>query len=172
MRTAVLSREIPNRDARQASSVSASRILFVCSSGGHLTQLHALEPWWSQLDRHWVTFDKPDARSLLAGERVTWGHHPTTRNVPNAIRNFALARRILARYRPHAVVSNGAGIALPFFAAARLRGIRTVYIEVFDRIDSPTLTGRLCSPLSDLFLLQWPEQRRFYPHGIVIGKLL
>jgi hypothetical protein len=54
----------------------------------------------------------------------------------------------------------------------RLRGVRTVYVEVFDRIDSATLTGRLCYPLSDRFLLQWDEQRAIYPKGDVIGPLL
>jgi beta-1,4-N-acetylglucosaminyltransferase len=43
---------------------------------------------------------------------------------------------------------------------------------VYDRIDLATVTGRLCYPISDLFLLQWEEQRRFYPRGQVIGALL
>jgi beta-1,4-N-acetylglucosaminyltransferase len=47
-----------------------------------------------------------------------------------------------------------------------------VYVEVYDRIDSPTMTGRLCYPFSDLFLLQWEEQRGHYPKGKVIGSLL
>jgi beta-1,4-N-acetylglucosaminyltransferase len=34
------------------------------------------------------------------------------------------------------------------------------------------MTGRLCYSLSDLFLLQWDEERRIYPKGIVIGSLL
>jgi beta-1,4-N-acetylglucosaminyltransferase len=34
------------------------------------------------------------------------------------------------------------------------------------------MTGRLCYPFSDLFLLQWEEQRRHYPKGNVIGSLL
>jgi UDP-N-acetylglucosamine:LPS N-acetylglucosamine transferase len=86
------------------------------------------------------------------------------------LRNLGLGWRVLRRYRPNLVVSTGAGVAFPFFIAARLLGIRTVYVEVFDRIDS--LTGRLCYPLSDLFLLQWEEQKRAYPRGIVIGTLL
>ncbi len=45
-------------------------------------------------------------------------------------------------------------------------------MEVYDRIDSKTLTGRLCYPLSDLFLLQWEEQRQLYAKGQVIGTLL
>ncbi len=148
------------------------RILFACSSGGHLLQLHQLEPWWTKHDRLWVTFDKPDSVSLLAGEKTVWAYHPTTRNLVNLVRNLGLAWRTLRSYRPDVVVSNGAGVAFPFFLLARVLRIKTVYIEVYDRIDLPTLTGRLCHPLSDLFLLQWEEQKRFYRRGEVIGALL
>jgi UDP-N-acetylglucosamine:LPS N-acetylglucosamine transferase len=144
----------------------------VASSGGHLAQLLALEPWWRKRQRAWVTFDTEDARSRLATERVVWSHHPTTRNVPNLLRNLALAVRLLRRERPDLVVSTGAGVALPFFLIAKIMRIPTVYIEVYDRLDSATLTGRLCSPLTSLFLVQWEEQRRFYPRAQVIGGLL
>jgi UDP-N-acetylglucosamine:LPS N-acetylglucosamine transferase len=148
------------------------RILIVCSSGGHLVQLHNLKPWWEQHDRVWVTFEKLDSKSLLAGEAVTWAHHPTTRSLRNLARNLGLAWRLLRSYRPDLVVSSGAGVAFPFFLLARLFGHKTVYVEVYDRIESATMTGRLCYPLSNLFLLQWEEQRRIYPKGIVIGSLL
>jgi hypothetical protein len=146
--------------------------MLVASSGGHLLQLHRLRPWWQDHDRLWVTFRLPDSLSMLAGEKVAWAHHPTTRNIPNLIRNLSLAWRLLKRHRPDVVVSSGAGVAFPFFLLARLRRIKTVYVEVYDRIDLPTLTGKLCYPLSDLFLLQWEQQRRFYPRGLVIGRLL
>jgi UDP-N-acetylglucosamine:LPS N-acetylglucosamine transferase len=148
------------------------RILLVCSSGGHLIQLHNLKPWWEQHDRMWVTFEKLDSKSLLAGERIAWAHHPTTRNLRNLVRNLLLAWRLLTGYRPDVVMSNGAGVAFPFFLIARLLGVKTVYVEVYDRVDSATMTGRLCYPLSHLFLLQWEEQRRLYPKGVVIGSLL
>ena len=32
------------------------KVMLVCSSGGHLAQLHRLRPWWEQHDRMWVTF--------------------------------------------------------------------------------------------------------------------
>ena len=70
------------------------------------------------------------------------------------------------------MVSTGAGVALPFFVLARLRRVPTVYIEVFDRIDSPTLTGRLCRPFTTRFCVQWPEQESLYKDSIVIGPLL
>lgn len=147
------------------------RVLFVSSSGGHLSQLLQLRPWWIQHERQWVTFDLPDARSKLGGEELIPAHHPTTRNVKNLLRNLPLAFRVIRRFRPDVVVSNGAGVAVPFFAVARLRGIPTVYLEVYDRVDSRTLSGRLCAPLSSLFLVQWPEQQPLYPGSVVVGPL-
>ena len=148
------------------------KILFVCSSGGHLLQLYRLRPWWDRQERAWVTFGHPQAESLLQGERVIQAFAPTTRNIPNAVRNLRLAIRVIRTERPAVVISDGAGVAFPFFIVARMLGVRTVYLEVYDRISRPTLTGRLCYPLSELFLLQWPEQAKSYPRGKVIGALL
>lgn len=147
-------------------------VLMVCSTGGHLLQLLRLKPWWQRMKRTWVTFDKQDGRSFLKDEQVVWAHHPTTRNLFNAARNLLLAFRLLRRQRPELVISNGAGVAFPFFIAARLMGIKTAYVEVCDRIDSASLTGRMCYPLSDLFFIQCEEQRAFYPRAIMIGRLL
>ena len=61
---------------------------------------------------------------------------------------------------------------MPFFVIAWLLRIPTVYVEVFDRVDSPTLTGRLCRPFTTQFCVQWPEQQPLYRGSIVIGPLL
>jgi UDP-N-acetylglucosamine:LPS N-acetylglucosamine transferase len=156
-------------EARSDRPVS---VALICSAGGHLFQLYALRPWWTRHERFWVTFDRPDARSLLADEVVVWAHEPTNRNVGNALRNLWLAWRALRSRRPDVVVSTGAGVAFPFFVVAKLLRIKTIYVEVYDRIDVPTLTGRLCYPICDLFVLQWAEQRRFYPRGELVGTLL
>lgn len=148
------------------------KVLLVCSAGGHLTHLFRLRPWWEQFERTWVTFEKADAVSLLKGEDVRWAYHPTTRNVRNLLRNTWLAVKMLARRRPDVIVSSGAAVAFPFFVLGKLLRIPTVYIEVYDRIDSATLTGRLCHPISDLFLLQWAEQEKIYPRGVLMGPLL
>jgi UDP-N-acetylglucosamine:LPS N-acetylglucosamine transferase len=147
-------------------------VLLVGSSGGHLAQLLALRPWWGDRDRVWVTFATPDAKSQLPGERVAWAYSPTTRNIPNLIRNTGLAFRLLRREKPSVIVSTGAGVAVPFFVLGWLRGVPTVYLEVYDRIDSPTLTGRLCRPFARLFCVQWEDQRKFYPGSVVVGPLL
>ena len=148
-----------------------ARVMLVCSSGGHLDHLAVLRPWWSSHPRMWVTFDTADARAQLAGEEIAWAHYPTTRNVPNLLRNFGVAWSAIRRFRPDVVISSGAGVAVPFFVLGRLLGLRTVYLEVYDRIDSPTLTGRLCRPLTDLFLVQWESQLELYRGSVLIGRL-
>jgi len=132
-------------------------ILLVCSSGGHLQQMLALEPAWGAYSHVWVTFDKSDVRSLLRDERVVFAHWPTNRNLKNLVRNLVLAWRTLRTVRPKVVLSTGAGVAVPFAWLARLRGIRFVYVESFTRIDGPSLSGRLVAPIADRVYVQWPE---------------
>lgn len=147
-------------------------VLLVASTGGHLAQLVALRDCWSGWRRTWVTFDKADARSSLAGEHVVHAHHPTTRNVPNAARNMRLAVDVLPRLRPDVVVTTGAGVAAPFVAVAAARRVPVVYVEVVDRITTRTLTGRICRPLVDSFVVQWDDQRTTYPGSDLVGVLL
>ena len=148
------------------------RVLMVSSAGGHLAQLLRLEPWYAQHDVRWVCFDLPDAASLLPPERTRWAFHPTTRNVWNLARNTGLAWGEVSRWRPDIVISSGAGIAVPFFWIGKLFGAKTVYIEVIDRIDTRTLTARLVSPVTDLFVTQMPSQGRLFPGSHLIGRLL
>lgn len=149
-----------------------SRALLVASSGGHLAQLLSLRPWWEERSRAWVTFELPDAVSQLEGERVYGAAFPTTRNVANLLRNALLAGRVIHRERPDLIVSTGAGVAVPFFVLGKVMGIPTVYVEVYDRVDSTTLTGRLCRPFTTLFLVQWERQLRLYRDSVLLGRLL
>lgn len=148
------------------------KILLVSSAGGHLAQLLPLQSWWGKHERTWVTFRLPEVEAALAGEKVIWAYFPTTRNAVNAVRNFLLAWPTLLRLRPDVVVSDGAGVSVPFFMVAKVLRIRTVYIECFDRIEMPTLSGRLCYPITDIFCVQWPQQLRSYPDAVNLGPVI
>lgn len=147
-------------------------VMMVTTQGGHLAQLLALQTWWARYDRLWVAPPTADVDDKLAGERVVHSYYPTTRNAWNAVRNFALAVRILLRERPALVVSAGAGVAVPFFLVAWVLRIPTVFIEVYDRIDSATMTGRLCGPFTTRRFVQWESQTECYPDAEVVGPLL
>lgn len=163
--------EVLGGDA-QGSDRRTQDILFVCSSGGHLSQLVTLRPWWEVHRRRWVTFDLPDTRGKLMGEEVISAYHPTTRNIRNMVRNGVLAMWLLSFRRPDVIISTGAGVAVPFFYIGALLGIPRIFIEVYDRFDSSTLTGRLCRPVTTVFCVQTEQQLRVYPGARLIGPLL
>lgn len=147
------------------------KVCLVGSSGGHLTHLYMLKPFWQSKDRFWVTFNKEDARSLLQDEQVYSCYYPTNRNLKNLIRNIGVAWRVLRKEKPDLIVSSGAAVAVPFFWLGKLFGAKTIYVEVFDRIDKPTMTGRLVSPVTDRFVVQWEEMRRVYPKSVCLGSI-
>lgn len=149
----------------------SGKALLVCSPGGHLLQMLALQPAWTDLDRTWVTLRSTDVEYLLKSEDVIFGHGPTPRNLGNFFRNLWLAWRVLREQNPEVIVSTGAGLALPFFILGRLRGRRLVYVESVTRVERLALTGRLVYPMTDAFFVQWPEvtrRRRARFHGSVI----
>ncbi|WP_148887607.1 PssD/Cps14F family polysaccharide biosynthesis glycosyltransferase [Streptococcus sp. Marseille-P6264] len=147
------------------------KICLVGSSGGHLTHLYLLKPFWEKKERFWVTFDKEDARSILENETFYPCHYPTNRNLKNLIKNTILAFNILRKEHPDVIISSGAAVAVPFFYLGKLFGAKTVYIEVFDRIDAPTLTGKLVYPVTDKFIVQWEEMKKVYPKAINLGGI-
>lgn len=132
-------------------------LLIVCSSGGHLLEMMELRDAWAHFERVWVTFDKSDARSLLRYERVIHAYGPTNRNVPNLLRNLRLAAQVLRAEWPAAILTTGAGVAVPFAWVGRALGIPTVYVESMTRIDGLSLSGRMIQPIASRLYTQWPE---------------
>jgi beta-1,4-N-acetylglucosaminyltransferase len=147
------------------------KICLVGSSGGHLTHLYMLKPFWKDKDRFWVTFDKEDARSVLKDEKMYPCYFPTNRNLKMLIKNTGLAWKILRKEKPDFIISSGAAVAVPFFYLGKLFGAKTIYIEVFDRIDHATLTGRMVYPVTDKFIVQWEEQKKVYKKAINLGSI-
>ena len=151
-----------------------ARLCLVCSSGGHLFELLSLRALWEDAAREhfWVTFDTPDARSLLAGEDVVYAHHPTNRNLLNLLRNRRLATRVLRERRPDVVLSTGAGVAVPFLRAGRRQGALTIYVESITRLGELSLSGRLVYRSVDHFFVQWPELAERFKRAQFAGRIL
>ena len=147
------------------------KVCLVGSSGGHLTHLYMLKPFWENKNRFWVTFDKQDAKSILKDERMYPCYYPTNRNIKNLIRNIGVAWKVLRKEKPDVIISSGAAVAVPFFYLGKLFGKKLIYIEVFDRIDKPTMTGKMVYPIVDKFIVQWEEQKEVYKKAINLGSI-
>lgn len=147
------------------------KICFASSSGGHLTHLYMLKPYWQDKERIWVSFDKEDANSMLEGEQFYYCYFPTNRSIKNLLHNLRVAWNVIRKERPDLIVSSGAAIAVPFFYIGKLFGCKTIYIEIYDRIDKPTVTGKLVYPVADRFIVQWEEQKKVYKKAINLGSI-
>jgi beta-1,4-N-acetylglucosaminyltransferase len=146
-------------------------VLLACSSGGHLLQLLALRDAWEPFSHVWITDDRSDTRSLLAGERVFFAFWPTSRNVRTLLRNLRLAARVVRQVRPRVVLTTGAGTAVPFAWVARFFGAKVVYIESITRIDSPSLTCRMLQPIAARLYVQWPELAGMVRNARYVGSV-
>jgi UDP-N-acetylglucosamine--N-acetylmuramyl-(pentapeptide) pyrophosphoryl-undecaprenol N-acetylglucosamine transferase len=142
--------------------------LLVASSGGHLKELHHLrdrvegiEPPYS-----WVTFDTPQARSLLEGEEVDWAPFVGGRDPVNVTRNLAHARRIFKRRKPEVVLSTGSAVALAYFGYGRAKGLPCHFVESAARIDGPSLSGKIMTKIPGVNLYTqyeaWANERWQY----------
>ena len=147
------------------------KVCLVGSSGGHLTHLYMLKPFWETKERFWVTFDKDDARSLLESERMYPCYYPTNRSLKALLVNTALAFKVLRKEKPDLIISSGAAAAVPFFYLGKLFGAKTIFIEVFDRVDAPTVTGRLVYPVTDCFVVEWEEMKKVYKKAVNLGSI-
>ena len=156
---------------KKNKKIEEIKICLVASSGGHLTHLYQLKKFWKNKNRFWVTFDKEDARSILENEKVYNCYYPTNRNLKNLIKNTFVALKVLRKEKPDIIISSGAAIAVPFFYLGKIFGAKTVYIEVFDRIDKPTLTGKLVYPVTDKFIVQWEEMKKVYKKAENFGSI-
>lgn len=85
---------------------------------------------------------------------------------------FFLAIKILQIEKPSLVYSMGAGIAPPFLLAAKVLGIRTIFIETFNFIPKKTFSGQILYPFVDHFIIQNKNLLKFYPNAIFMGSIL
>lgn len=146
-------------------------VMIVCNNGGHLLQATQLKKIFSPDQLIWVSKQESDSQSLLP-EGFIPGFFPTQRHFLNYCRNFWLGIKILRQYPSlKVVISTGAGIAPPFFLAARLFHRKTIFIESFSRVFSPSLSGRLCRLLASRFYVQWEEIRHHYPQAVYRGRI-
>ena len=147
--------------------------LFVADPGGHLAVVDWARRTLPELAGRcaFATLDTVDARDRLAGEQVVFGVGPTARSASALLVNMVRAREAVQVLQPRAVLSTGAALGVPFLLTARARGVRSIFLEVIDRVSTPSLTGRLVGPIVDEVWVQGPEQRSAYPGARVVGRL-
>jgi beta-1,4-N-acetylglucosaminyltransferase len=148
------------------------KLALIASSGGHLYQLYSLREFWGDREHFWISFPTEDAKYLLSSEKVFWAYYPTNRNLKNLVKNLFLALNTLRRERPYALMSTGAGVAVPFIIMGWVLGIKTLYLESITRNEELSLSARLVYPFVDTLLVQWPDLTKKYKKAEYRGRII
>lgn len=157
-----------NRDSKKHTR--KPRICFVSSSGGHWEQLQKLKPLADKYEGFFVTektqfdastgkyfmrqTDLKDKKMLL---KMTW--------------NTLYTVGIWIKERPDFVITTGTMVAYPFYILTVLFRKKFIFIETFGRANMPTVAGLKMEKNTDLFIVQWETQKRFYKNAVYGGCL-
>ena len=144
------------------------KLCLACSAGGHLSELMQLEGFYRKHNHFFLSDKRNNAIELSGREKVHFVTCPR-RSPFKFVQNFLETWRVFRKERPDVVVSTGADTAFAACLLAKLSGKKLVFIESLARISSPSLSGKLLYPIADLFFIQWPENKRFFPKGIDAG---
>ena len=98
-------------------------------------------------------------------------YYPSNRSIKAFVINAFRAFKVIRKERPDLIISCGAAVAVPFFYVGKLYHAKLIYIEVFDRINTSSLTGRMVYPITDRFIVQWEELKKVYPKAINLGSI-
>lgn len=145
------------------------RLCLVSSSGGHWEQLQKLQPLFAKYDGFLVTEKTPFTAKAEYFMRQTdlkdrW-------MIPKMICNGLHAIWIWIRMRPDFVITTGTMVAFPFYVLAILFRKKFVFIETFGRANMQTVAGKVMEKHTDLLIVQWETQKKFYRNAVYGGCL-
>jgi len=145
------------------------KICIVSSCGGHLTEVRTLRSIYDKYEHFYVI----NARVCLPSDMAD-----NTYFICHSERDFRFflnlwqAWRILRRERPQLILSTGAGPCVPFAIVGKLLQVPSIFVETFNRVAEPSLSGRIMYRLAYRFFYQWKSLGRFYPKGTYCGPLV
>jgi len=146
------------------------KLCFVSSSGGHWEQLQKLEPLAKKYEGFFVT-EKTQFEASL-GKYFMFQTDLKDKLMPlKMLWNAVYALFIWIKERPDFVITTGTMVAYPFYLLAAIFRKKFVFIETFGRANMPTVAGKKMEKYTDLFIVQWETQKKFYKKAIYGGCL-
>lgn len=146
------------------------KVCLICSVGGHFKQMLKLQKAWEGTDHFYVLFYKPVLDSFLKENKVYLVWSPE-RNPLLFLVNILQSLIIFLKTRPDVVISTGAGVAIAMCYIAKMFRKKVIYVEDWCIVENPSFTGRAVYPISDLFIVQRKDLRKFYPKAVFGGEL-
>ena len=151
------------------------KVLFISSTGGHLSELMALKPLFSKYEYEIVTEKTDSTIGLKAkyGKKMHYLIYGTKHHMLSYIWktpvNIFKSLFLYFKIRPKVIITTGAHTAVWMCYIGKLFRSRIIYIETLANINTKTLSGKLIYPIADKFIVQWEEMLKLYPKAIYGG---
>lgn len=149
------------------------KVLMIASTGGHLEEVMALQALKEKY--HTVLVTEQTVYDIHPWQEKTYILHQVNRKrLLDILRYPGIMLKelnILNHEKPDAVLSTGAMIAFPMLLFAKLKGIKTIFVECMFNTDHSTLTGKLAYKFVDLFIVQWESMLKVYPNAVFGGRV-
>ncbi len=154
------------------------KVLFISSTGGHLTELLQLKEMFPEYDYHLITENTEANRWLKEAygeDRVDYLVYGTKSHLFSYIFKFTwnCLKSLVLYYRlkPDYVITTGTHTAVPMCRIMHRHGKKVIWIETFANTTTPTRAGEMIYPIADLFLVQWESMLEVYPDAVYRGWL-
>lgn len=139
------------------NTATPRRVLAIASGGGHWVQLQRLRPALEIFNTAYVSVYS-DYADELGGARFYTVPDLTRMNLGKLLVLVPRLIGILAKERPHVVITTGSAPGLVCLALAKhLFGARTIWIDSIANCEQMSSSGRQARRFADEWLTQWPE---------------
>ncbi len=145
------------------------KVLFISSTGGHLSELMQLKSMFDKYDFHIIT-EKTKSNMYLKDKypkRVNYLVYGTKSNMLvypfKLLYNCFKSLFFYLKIRPNVIVTTGAHTAGPMCCIGKIFGSKIIYIETFANSETKSVTGKMVYKFADLFIVQWEDMLKLYP---------
>lgn len=153
------------------------KVLFISSTGGHLSELLQLSCLFEKYEYHIITEKDKSSKALKIkyGDKISYLPYGTRSKLLTYIfKYFYLCLKTIYYYlklRPEVIITTGTHTAGPMCYLGKIFGSKIIYIETYANRNKKTATGRLIYPIADLFIVQWEEMLKLYPKAVYGGSI-
>lgn len=152
-------------------------IIFISSSGGHLSELLQMKELFHIYSSILVTEKDFSSENLhIDGLKdIIYLNEARRDNMLSFcwsnIRNLFRSIVIYFRVRPKVIVTTGANTAVYMAIFSKIFKTKLIFIETMAAIDEKSITGNILYRFADSFFIQWQSLQELYPSAEYIGNI-
>lgn len=150
------------------------KVLFIASTGGHLSELLQLKPLFKKYDSSLITEKTKSTIDLKEKYKkvnyLVYGTREHKFTYPfKFLYNCFKSLILYIKIRPNVIVTTGTHTAVPMCYIGKLFRSKIIFIETFANSKTKTASGKLVYPIADTFIVQWESMLELYPKAIYGG---